>query len=349
MIKNALLLMNLTFLALLLGCASKERQGDDTVTGTRKIIFETDMGNDVDDALALDMLYKYLDAGEIDLLGIMLNKEGESPVIFTDIMNNWYGYPAIPIGVVREGADSEHDAVNYARCVALLENDKGEPMFDHSHIEYPELPEAHDLYRELLAGQPDSSVVIVSVGFSTNLARLLDTPPDEFSPLTGKELVAKKVKYLSNMAGCFNVPEQHEYNIIKDISAAQKVYEEWPTAIITSPFEVGIQVNYPATSIEEDFNWAPEHPLVEAYKCYLEMPYDRPTWDLTSVLYAVEGASYFDISSRGYISVTDEGYTSFKNDRNGNHQYLMIDSLQAENIKHRFVDLISTSPKNRVD
>src|SRR5690554_1064831 len=88
-----------------------------------------------------------------------------------------------------------------------MENESGEPLFPRSLNNYTGLPEAHILYREVLAQQPDNSVTIVSVGFSTNLARLLDTPPDDFSPLTGKELVAKKVKLLCTMAGCFNNPE----------------------------------------------------------------------------------------------------------------------------------------------
>jgi len=45
------------------------------------------------------------------------------------------------------------------------------------------------LLREVLAGQPDRSVVIVQVGFSTNMARLLDSEPDQYSALTGHELV----------------------------------------------------------------------------------------------------------------------------------------------------------------
>lgn len=343
--KNASLFFVL-LLVLISSCVSNNKKNEEIASGPLKVIFETDMGNDVDDALALDMLYKYLDMDQIELLAIMINKNGEYPVIFADIMNTWYGYPDIPIGVVRDGADSEHDAVNYTKSVSLLKNDKGEPMFNHSHLEYAKLPEAHNLYREILSKQPDSSVVIVSVGFSTNLSRLLATPGDDFSPLNGKELVAKKVTYLSNMAACFNNPDLHEYNVVKDIAAAKRVFEEWPTKIITSPFEVGVQIKYPAKSIENDFGWAPEHPMVEAYKSYLEMPYDRPTWDLTSVLYAVEGPSFFDISSPGYISIHENGSSSFKNDINGNHQYLKVDSLQAENIKQHFVNLISKKSKN---
>jgi len=37
------------------------------------------------------------------------------------------------------------------------------------------LPDAHTLYRKILAKQPDSSVTIISIGFSTNIARLLLT------------------------------------------------------------------------------------------------------------------------------------------------------------------------------
>lgn len=86
--------------------------------------------------------------------------------------------------------------------------------------------------------------------------------------------------------------------------------------------------------------------MAEAYKCYLEMPYDRPTWDLTSVLYSVEGPSYFNISPAGRIGVTDKGATTFTADENGNRYYLMVDSVQAENIKQHFIQLVSRQPAN---
>lgn len=346
MIENKFYVVSLLFLIVLSGCTSKGRQNEKIVSNAQKIIFETDIGNDVDDALALDMLYKYMDAGDINLLGIMINKEGTYPPEYTDIMNTWYGYPEIPVGIIHNGADCENDATNYAKCVSLMNKENGEPIFHRSLKDYSTLPEAHMLYRELLAKQPDNSVTIISVGFSTNLARLLDTPGDDFSPLTGKELVAKKVKLLCTMAGCFNNPDLYEYNIVKDIPAAKKVFTEWPTRVVTSPFEVGIAINYPGASIENDFGWAPAHPMVEAYKCYLEMPYDRPTWDLTSVLYSVEGPSYFNISPAGKIDVTDKGATTFTADEKGDRYYLMVDSIQAENIKQHFIELISQQPAN---
>lgn len=311
------------------------------------VIIETDLGNDVDDALALDLLYKYQDAGKIRLLAVNLNKEGKAPAEYADILNTWYGYPDIPIGIIREGADCEEDAINYAKAVVDLKDSLGNPLFARSHPDYDNYPEAVTLYRKLLSQEPDNSVVIASVGFSTNLIRLLETPADDFSELTGKELVEKKVKLLVTMAGCFNDPNLHEYNVVKDIPAAKVIFGEWPTPVVTSPFEVGIQVNYPATSIENDFGWTPAHPVVEAYKAYLPMPYDRPTWDPTAVLYAVEGGDWFTVSEPGRIIVTDEGSTLFEADEAGTRRYLSVTEDQAKAILDHFVEVITSEPRKR--
>ena len=53
-----------------------------------------------------------------------------------------------------------------------------------------------------------------------------------------------------------------------------------------SGFEIGIALPFPAERIEQDFAYVQDHPVAEAYRSYMKMPYDRPTWDLTAVLYA---------------------------------------------------------------
>ena len=307
------------------------------------IIFETDLGNDVDDAMALDLLYKYVENGKINLLAIMINKDGSAPAEYADILNTWYGHN-IPIGRIRGGADCETDAVNYAKAVAEMKTDAGEPLFARSGIDYEALPDAHMLYRKILGEAADKSVKIVSVGFSTNLSRLLDSPADDISPLTGRELVQQKVISLTTMAGCFNNHDLHEYNVVKDIAACQNVFRNWPGEIVTSPFEVGVAINYPGASIENDLNWGTPHPMAEGYKAYLPMPYDRPTWDLTAVLYAVEGPDWFTVSGPGFIEVEDNGATSFTAADDGCHRYLTVTEEQAESIKTHFVEIISTKP-----
>lgn len=312
-----------------------------------KIIFETDLGNDIDDALALDMLYKYMDTGKAELLAICLNKEGRAPAEYADIMNTWYGYPDVPIGIIHDGIDCENDAVNYAMAVAEMKDDSGNLKYARSLEDHDALPESHLLAREILSKQKDGSVTMVSVGFSTNLIRLLDTQPDEYSELDGEELVARKVNLLVIMAGCFNDPGIHEYNVVKDIPAAKRIMGEWPTEVVVTPFELGVRVCYPASSIEKDFGWAQDHPMVDAYESYMPMPYDRPMWDPSAVLYAVERDKWFSVSPAGRIEVSDVGSTTFTESSEGNRRYLYVDDVQADVMKNHFVELVSTKPLNK--
>lgn len=330
----------------MLGCQAPSHTQATTSLNPLPVIFETDMGNDVDDALALDMLYKYIDTGRINLLAISNNKNSAYSIPFLQIMNNWYGYPAIPLGNVVNGANSQGDSRDYAQAVVEY-TEAGKNVFKAYAGDSTNKMQSIDMYRKILSQQADSSVVIISVGFSTNIARLLDSKADNSSPLNGRDLVAKKVRLLSMMAGSFDGKiGGGEYNIIKDTGAANKIFLDWPTPIVTSPFEVGIRILYPASSIQNDFKWAAENPLTVAYSSYLKMPYNRPTWDLTATLYAVEGNdnNYFGMSQPGTISVVGKGQTSFREDPAGKHRYLMVDSAQAEKIKNRFISLITRKP-----
>ena len=321
---------------ILSGCAGSEKAASDKIN----VIFETDIGNDIDDALALDMLYKYHEMGKINFVGVMLNKCHPAPAEYMDIKNTWYGYPEMPVGVVRDGSIDKNGL--YAQRVVDLKNEDGTPMFKRSHSDYDKLPDAHILYRKLLAEMPDNSVVIASVGFSTNLARLLETPADKYSKLTGAELVKKKVKFLSAMAGDLREGNRVEYNVRYDIPAAQKVFHEWPTPVVISPFEVGMVIKYPGASIENDFGWANgPHPMVEAYKAYMQMPYDRPTWDLTSVLYAAEGAEWFTVSQMGRVEINDKGSMFFTPDEKADRCYLSVNEEQIAKILQRFQEIIT--------
>ena len=177
----------------------------------------------------------------------------------------------------------------------------GRFRYRHDLVLNQSAQDATALLRATLAAQPDHSVVIVQVGFSTNLARLLESPGDESSPLTGRELVERKVKLLSLMAGAFQPIERNrhylEYNVVKDIASSRVLAERWPTAMVFSGFEIGIALPYPAVSIERDYRYVRHHPLAEAYIRHNPPPHNRPTWDLTSVLYAVlPDRGYFDVS-----------------------------------------------------
>ena len=320
--------------------------GNQRVVESETIIFDTDMGNDIDDALALDILFKYQDENRINLLGIMLNKDYVYAPTFVDIMCNWYGYPWIPIGVFTHADTLSAAGYNFTTHVCNMKNEESQFIFERTITDYNKLPKAYDLYRKLLSDQPDTSVTIISVGFMTNLALLMDTQADQYSPLTGKELVARKVKLLSIMAGSFTEEPYAEWNILIDKLSATRVFAEWPSKIVVSPFELGDAIHYPGESIEHDFTWADYHPVVEGYKAFSQMPYNRSIWDLTSVLYAVEGESvFFNLSTKGDININEYGYTHFIADENGKHQYLTATTEQQKAILNQVVNMITKRPQ----
>ena len=100
--------------------------------------------------------------------------------------------------------------------------------------------------------------------------------------------------------------------------------------MVFSGFEIGISMEYPAQSIEQDYSYVAHHPLAEAYCLFNPPPHNRPTWDLTSVLYAVRpDAGYFELSPPGRVTVADDGSTLFTPAANGPHRYLMATPEQC--------------------
>ena len=315
------------------------------------LIFDTDMGNDIDDALALALIHTLESQGECKLLAVTLTKDNAFAAPYVDIVNTFYGRGAIPIGAVKKGPTP--DDGKYNRKVVEAKDD-GRPRYPHDLTSSADAPDAVALLRQVLAAQADGSVVIAQVGFSTNLARLLDSPADKHSPLGGMDLVKKKVRLLSAMAGAFSpdlVKKNFaEYNIKIDVPSAKAVFHRWPTPIVASGFEIGRAIKYPATSIENDYGYVTHHPVAEAYRHYMKMPYDRETWDLTSVLYAVRPAGgYFDLSPAGRIAVTDGGQTPFTAAADGQHRYLTVTPEQIAKVKADFVTLCSRRPDRLAD
>jgi inosine-uridine nucleoside N-ribohydrolase len=304
------------------------------------LIFDTDIGNDVDDALALGMIHALQSRDECNLLAVTITKDCPQAAAYTDAVNTFYSRGSTPIGLVRKGVTP--DPGKFLPLVAREKN--GRPLYPHD-LDGADAPDAVMLLRKVLASRPDSSVVIAQVGFSTNLARLLETPADEISPLTGRELAAQKVRLLSVMAGAFksiNGGTHLEYNVVQDIPSAQKLAAEWPTEILYSGFEIGLAIPYPSRSILEDYRWQPEHILSESYIAYMPPPHNRPTWDLTSVLAVVRPShAYFGLSPRGRVTVEDDGETRFEADDSGLHRYLTVDATQIARTTEAFVNLCS--------
>ena len=205
------------------------------------------------------------------------------------------------------------------------------------------------MLRKTLAAQPDHSVVIAQVGFSTNLARLLDSPPDECSPLPGRDLVEQKVKLLSLMAGAFQTIDGNshymEYNVVKDMKrptarramadahGLQRLRDRHRPALPRNQHRARLWLRAASSSGR---GLHPLHPP----------PHNRPTWDLTSVLYAVLGdRGYFDLSSPGKVTVEADGFTRFAESAQGSHRYLVLRPDQKPRVLEALVQLSSQPPQ----
>lgn len=310
-----------------------------------RLIFDTDIGNDVDDVLALGMIHSLQSRGACRLLGVTITKDSDLAGPFVDAINTFYLRGDTPIGVVRPGKTPEPGKF----LPLAAEKVNGVFRYPHDLLSSKDAVEAVALLRKLLATEPDGSVSIAQVGFSTNLARLLDSKPDAVSPLAGKDLIRAKVKVLSIMAGAFQTIDGNahfcEYNVVQDIANCKKLTDEWPTAVVWSGFEIGISLPYPAISIERDYSYVPDHPVSESYRRYEPPPHNRPTWDLTSVLYAVHpDRGYFDLSPPGQITVESDGFTRFKPAAGGRHRYLKLSDQQRCRVLEALVQLSSQPP-----
>ncbi len=335
--------MKITLIAILAIITFAQSASADPV----RLIFDTDMGNDIDDAMALGMIHQLESRGLVKLLAVTSTKDHPMSAVYIDALNTFYGRPDIPIGAVRDGAAP---ALGKYLGFADEETADGKLRYPHDLKSGEDAPDALDLLRKTLAAQPDGSVKIVQVGFSTNLARLLQSKGDEFSPLDGSALVKKKVKELVIMAGAFQTigfkTKHLEYNVIKDIPSAKLFAEKWPVPVVWSGYEIGIAAAYPWKSIMDDYNYTKHHIIKESYLAYIPRhPHDRPTWDLAAVLYAVlPDRGYFSLSPKGYVTVDDEGRTDFSPNPKGNDRYQIMNAAQTEKVREAFVQLCSEPP-----
>lgn len=317
------------------------------------LIFDTDIGNDVDDVLAMGVIHALETRKECKLLAVTITKDHPLAAPFVDAVNTFYGRGDIPIGVCRSGKTPDEGKFNGLAEV----KDGNNYRYPHDLLSGKDAKDAVAVLREALAGAEDHSVVIAQVGFSTNLVNLLHSKGEAGKSgdlaLDGPALIQKKVKLLSLMAGAFekikddkgNMVDHREYNVVEDLAAATALAKEWPTETVWSGFEIGLNVPYPHQSIEEDYGYVAHHPLEEAYRRYSPPPHDRPTWDLTSVLYAIRPKrNYFDISEPGSVDVSPEGITKFQPATAGKHRYLKLSNEQRIRTTEALVEL-SSQPK----
>jgi inosine-uridine nucleoside N-ribohydrolase len=281
-----------------------------------KIIFDTDMESDVDDVGALAMLHGFANQGDAEILATMVCSLNPWSVPATDAINTFCGRPDIPVAAVKTLGVYRNSV--YVKTIS--------EQFPQNTGLGESAPDAVDVYRRILTEQPDSSVVIVTVGYLTNLSYLLQSYPDDISPLSGKELIQKKVKHLVCMGGRYPMEQNigRFGNFKPDPQSVQLVANEWPTQIV---FTGGGTFADEIPTGKVTFDFQPDsNPVSKAYSVFLKS-WNR-NWhhsaDLIAVYIAVRGhKDYFQLNTQGYNHIFEDG--------------TMMWRLQPNNPRHHYV------------
>jgi len=302
-----------------------------------KIIFDSDMGPDFDDVGAIAILHALAAKGECEILATLASDGYPTIAPTLEVFNRYFKKPNIPIGVPGPDAPSFSCPNHWNDSLVVKYLPKLKTNKDY--------PSATEVYRKVLASQKDNSVVIVTVGFISNLEALLKSGPDKNSPLSGKELVAKKVKKLVAMAGGF--PEGNEFNVNQHAKASMYAFQNWPTPILFSGFEIGVQImtgNKVAThgTKGSPVQWAYEYCLAT----YEKKPFlNRNSWDHTAVLCAIRNPEdYFYVIGNGTLVCNADGSNTWDADKNSNHSFL-VHKYPYQKIATILDDLMLYEPK----
>ncbi len=96
----------------------------------RPVIIDTDMGNDIDDALALAMLHALASRGECELIGVTLTNSHSAAVPYIRMVNRFYGRGDLPVGAaiksLKDGAGDGYMAETL-RAMGSVSAEAAEP------------------------------------------------------------------------------------------------------------------------------------------------------------------------------------------------------------------------------
>ena len=265
------------------------------VKPAEKVIFDTDMGSDCDDVGALALLHAYAGKGKASILGCIYSS-GKVPfgAGITEAINIWYGASDVPVGAYH--GNEVGDPVDKMLAEKLA---KDTAAFKNKIIYNSDAIEQTRLNRKLLSVQEDNSVTYITVGHTKGLYELLVSQPDDISPLNGADLIKLKIKRWVAL-GALNARNEKghyvkDWNFFFNETARYTAYlvEHFPSPVF---FVDGGSEVYTGKSLMA----TPAGSIVRtAYRDWLwnvegkTLADQRPSWDLVTVYFAVEGLGQF--------------------------------------------------------
>lgn len=304
---------------------SESGETDDSSTGHRhqrrdeihpRIIFDTDMATDCDDAAALATLYALERRGEARVAATVVNNRGPRSAGAVAAMNAFYGRSDVPLGAY-QGDDVGTTAAPFYADVAV-----DTATYGHERTERCDVPSAVSVYRRVLADADPNGVVVVSVGHLNNLSRLLRSDPDGRADVDGATLVARTVDHAVVMGGIYPSGTEHNFAARGSAPYTAHFLSQWPTPVVFSGYELGdaVRTGPELAPLDE------RHPVRRAYAGHPTNPLEhgRASWDQTAVLAAVRGPErYWDLSAPGRVGLESDGANSWHPDPDGPYRHLL--------------------------
>lgn len=308
-------------------------------SGAQRVIFDADMSSDWDDIGDFAVLHGLADLGEIEIIACMSSSTNGGTPLCMSAINTYYGRPDIPCA-------RHSNSGGVGAYPAQIASEYPHPLYNT----YTDCPVAVDLYRQVLVAQPDKSVVIVTAGYLDNLHELMLSGPDQYSPLTGMELIIQKVKLWACAGGGYPGP-WGEFNFTVSPVAAEYVVNNWPVAMSAVGFDLGNPVMtglyLPATPADNPIRRV--YVDIKKTEGGTAPAYPHPTWTQQIMYYTLRGAegeSTFGKVDYGYNycqpDATNQWITT-GTDPTGDQEQLYITELQRFATQESLEALVTNS------
>lgn len=281
----------------------------------KNVILGTDWWTDCDDCVAVRLLCRADKKGLINFEGIGINACSDVSVPSLHRFISAEGKPDVEIGLDKEATDF-HGTIRATGYQHTIIN-----TVEGDFKSNEDVPDAVKLFRKILASA-DEKVDIVEIGFPQILSDLLKSLPDEYSKLSGYELVCEKVNALWIMAGKWDEPNGREHNFVnnhRSAIAGQYVCDNWPTEIYFLGWEAGHSVISGGSKVINN-----DKDLLQIAMKAHGSENGRSSWDPMTVVLMLDGAEKtgYDLV-RGRARLNSDGSNNFVENPNGKHYYVV--------------------------
>ncbi len=250
-----------------------------------RIILDTDMETDCDDAGALALLAEYVRAGMADLAGIIASVPSKYAAPSCEAITSFYGIQT-EIGAVHLARYSNDERFHnyFAHRDKYYEYCYNETLAKTLNKTDEDYEDSTLVYRRILSRAEDNSICILLIGTLTAFDLLLMSRPDEICDLGGSELVSRKVCKVIAMSNAIYPRALDNFNWDMDREATERVIKTLPLPMYASPDGADIITGY---SFSKDL--PNNHPVRIAYEKHnAGQNKGRSSWDIIATLYALE-------------------------------------------------------------